>query len=264
MSTPERQMTTEDSGIEGESAQPGLYRLDYETCEAELHAGKKSLSHVFRRPTFDDLHARAQKIINEEINQSASETEPIYDDAAANVWLYDRLIKRVRGYRTGTEDANGWSDVGPELLPLIPVAHKQKAISGIYQMTAEFIEDDDTLFAIVGAMEFCIETTIVDQFKVRHYLQQPTEAQWAALQRKQVQTRQVRGAQKQHYKYSVNLAAARDFYDACLVRIEGACLGAGLGFTPAMRAEFVSAVDAVMKQLVVQRFSDYYAAKLRE
>ena len=256
------QLSAEESTIEGERG--GLYRLDYETCEAELHAGKKSLSHVFRRPTFEDLHARAQKIINEEINQSSSETEPIYDDAAANVWLYDRLIQRVRGYRTGSEDANGWSNVGPELLPLIPVAHKQKAISGIYQVTAEVIEDDDTLFAIVGAMETCIETTVVDQFKVRHYFQQPTEQQWSALQKKQVQTRQIRGASKQHYKYSVNLAAARDFYDGCLVRIEGACLDGGKTFEPGLRAEFVNAVDAVHKQLIVQKFSDYYGAKLRE
>jgi len=262
MSTPEMQIDKPEASDPASA----LYRLDYETNEAELRAGKKRLLHIFRRPSFDDLHARSQKVINEEINQSATETEPIYDDTAANCFLYDRLIARVKGYRTGAEDVGGWSDVTPETCERIPDEHKRQAISAIYQAQAKVLEDDDDgLFPLVGAIETKIELEIAGQYKTIHYFQQPTEAQWQQLKRKQVQTRQLRGAKKQTFRYAVQLAPARDFYDGCLIRLEGVSLGENEApFDSSRRAEFVNAVDAIHKMLIVAAFAEYWGARLRD
>jgi len=253
----------------GADPKPHLFELDYEHADVELIVGEKkkiALVHRLQRPTFEQLHNRFQKVINQEVSQANNEVEPIYSDTAANVYLYDQTVLAVRNYRTGQEDASGWTRDRELVRSLMTTAHKANAISALYQTEARMIEDEagDGLFPLVGASEVCIELDIAGQFKTRHYLQAPSEAQWAALQSKRVQTRASRDNKKQVYSYRVNLAPARDFYDQLLTRIEGVKLRSGAEYSSADRSLFVNAVDAIHKQIVINRFCDYWGGRLRD
>lgn len=246
-----------------------LYELDYDFVDVELIVGdkkKKRLTHRLRKPTFEELHRRFQLVVNEEINQSDGETEPIYNDEKANVYLYDALVQGVQNYRLPSNDAEGWTYSADEIRKMMPTPHKSKAIAGMYISSAALIEEteDDGMFPLIGAAEIGIELEIAEQFKTRHFLQAPTEAQWSALQSKRVQTRQKRGEKRPHFSYQINIAPARDFYDQLLVRMEGVKLRSGAEFSSTDRQSFVANLDALFKQMVVNEFCDYWGGRLRD
>lgn len=220
----------------------GMYPLDWRTTDVKL--GKGRFVHTLRHPTREE----------QERYDAALQTEiPIGKDGAYKMpdpteneipaaKLHDEICEAATGY-TGD----------------IPTRFKSAAIQHLYRRELD-IDSSSSIFDDVVFITEEIGAGDVFDFRIVHELRQPTEEELRQYRRKTSAGEMRPGKRgRQIFVTKSDLRSACDFYDKWVVRISGATVG-GAGYTDETRAEFLNAVDPLIKRMIIQTF----AAKLNE
>jgi hypothetical protein len=225
-------------------------------------------THIVRKPTFDELQKREEKLVHEYREVAKREEEVDINDEAANAYLYDQIIRAVEHYDLGDgADPAERREVGEDLRALIPVAHKAAVVKGLYFGTAR-IETDPAMkgFRLGGVRELRVRQEIGPREQVApvvHVLREPGESERAKYRNQSTQLRAVKGSRQSRSKIVQKLRPAVELYDALIVRVEGATVG-GRTFDEAGREQFVAQIDALWKRQAVETVLASFEAELRD
>lgn len=213
------------------------FKLDWRTIDVEL--GKGRFVHTLRHPSADEQRQYDAELQTEiPIGRDGAYQMP---DPTANeipaAKLHDAICESVTGY-SGE----------------VPTRFKASAIQHLYRRELDLAEGsdifDDTVLITEEAGDIC----------VTHAFRQPTEEELRQYRRKTSAGEMRPGKRgKQIFVTKSDLRTACDFYDKWIVRIEGATVG-GSVWSDEKRAEFLAAVDPLVKRMIIQTF----AAKLNE
>jgi hypothetical protein len=225
--------------------------------------------HKLRRATKAELIEREQHVEFEEHKASDTETETIFDNDEANEYLWNATILAVSGY--DFEDGKppeDWREVDSVKKKLIPVTHKTRVVSSLYQPQTGVVRDKKSRgFRLIGDVSVKVEQKVgaKPDYVITHVLRRPTESEWSRYRRRGVRVLTVAGTNNgnAHVRYCTNLNAAVELYDAIVERIDGVSLG-GHPFRPDQREAFIEAIDAVFKQHVITAFAADYQVGLRD
>ena len=249
--------------ITAEEAAPELYPLDAETTEVEIRIGKVRLYHRFNRPTYEQLRRRERKQMIWQQDVGGGETETTIETAEANRGLWNDIAQAVRNY-----DAAEWRPLDDALKAKIPEAHREKAIDALYTVETEFIaasyvDEDAGVYRTEGAAELHCLQTLNGRFKIDHFLRQPTQKELDRYQGHAFKLREERRAgQKTRARAQTDMSAGVQFYDALIMRIEGASWegmtwGESAERDPAIRARFIAAYDPLLKANIASAVGNY-------
>lgn len=244
-----------------------MYPLDDQTIETSLTVAGITVRHKFNRPTKQQLIERDSRVRCEETTLDDGQIETIYDDDLANIRLWDETATEVAGYDMGDHNLD-WVPVTEQVRSLMPSEHKIRAVEAMYLCSAvvEKASTNGGGFPLMGATEVSVQLNIGDMddpsYTLNHVLRRPTESEWTAYRRGIQRILQVRGTKHPRYMMQANLGTAVAFYDALLIRIEGATID-GQPFSAETREAFVRAVDPMHKRVITRAFADHWGADLR-
>lgn len=214
---------------------PGRFPLDWKTQEIRL--GKGRFTHTVRRPTIDEIFARDAELEAEiEIGRAGEYSIP---DPTINDRVDAKFYDLIALGNTGYPDA-------------VPTTHKAAVFNALYRREVELAEDATALDAEIAITEE-IGTGPEPEFTVTHTLRQPSEEQIRRYRQRAaagIITPGKRG--RQIFKGRSILKPAVAFYDELVESITGATVG-GQEYSADTRAEFLTAVDPLIKQAVVKK-----------
>lgn len=214
---------------------PGHFPLDWQTTKVRLGEGR--FEHTLRRPTVEELLERDKQLqSNVEIGKDGAYKlpDPAIDedtDAAA----YDKVAIATQGYPGE-----------------VPAMHKAAAFRGMYRRIIEVDEDCSPFDELITVNEEIGDGDEPD-FVISHVLRQPTEEE-LRLYRRKMQTGEIKPGKRgrQTFVTRSTLRTAVEFYDKWISSIAGGTVG-GETWTGSFAADdFISAVDPLIKRMVVQ------------
>ena len=261
---------TEQAQITAAEAAPEVYPLDAETTEVEIRIGKVRLYHRLARPTYEQLRRRERKQMIWQQDVGGGETETTIETAEANRSLWNEIAAAVRNY-----NGPDWLQLDDAIKAKIPEAHKERAIEALYTVETEFIaasyvDEDAGIYRLEGPAELHCRQTIHGRFNVDHYLRQPTQKELDRYQGHAFKLREERRAgQKTRARAQTDMSAGVQFYDALILRIEGAAFMGYLWWEAAdrdqaIRAQFIAAYDPLLKANIASAVGNYLTPHLSD
>jgi hypothetical protein len=236
------------------------------------------------KPKTDDMVKREAMTSTEIVEASTTEDEILIEEERGNVWLFDKIVTAVKGFRLRSEDkslATEWREATPELLDLIPSTYKAAFIRGMYNTSAKLVETEDEGVVLGGddilSVDFFVGGEEEPAAVIRLDIPEPSETERRKYASDAVRLRQVRGAKKSRNKIVANLGAAVKFFDA-LMQKPGADIRSANdqfdvvvgGSTFASRANaltrqvFLDAIDPQYKRQIVGAAMSRYNAKVQD
>lgn len=224
-----------------------LYKLDWESIEVTLAKGR--FTHILRRPTAEQILKREDDLQQEipiRPDGSYSLPDPTLGEAV-DAKLYDEIVVEAQGYTDAVWDV-----------------HKSHAVQAIYRREVELEEGADPFGEEIAIIEEIGSGDLPD-FTVRHVMRRPSQSELDSYRRKSAAGSQIKPGKRgrQVLVTKSNLKHLIPFYDLWLVRVEGATVG-GETFTDATRADFLAAVDPLIKRRVVAELAEAISAALRD
>lgn len=275
-----------------------LYVMNSDPIKVKLNIHPKNgeffVTHILRRPTFEEEEARERNtpIITKEASriEGSMATTQFVDDEGANLKLYDKIAKAVVGYPlnkgekpTDEEipvdrvlDVNGEQKT---VLELIPSNHKTTAILAIAVSSFEVdlgTEQDEFSFALGAGREWTIKQSVGGQFKredgtlappdyvVTYRFREPTEAERKKYRTSAMNALTYRTKEGVVERSSVNLKVIADLFDKLIEGVEGAVLVEGETEIPlnVRNADHLKQISASFKKSAIIRLFNALEADL--
>lgn len=235
------------------------YPLDQDRFTIHIQANGKTLTHVLRRPTLNELSERDQQSVYETEEVSADQDTITLDDERANANLWNKIAVSVGGYKTQGHRADETITVTPDIAEKIPSAHKATAIRGMYSFTAVIEASEDDGFDLDGE-NFVVAQTMGDAdapvYVIRHTLRQPTEGERQDYKKKASRTLYSRGTKRTRARIVTNLKASVELYDKLFVEV------GGVEYTGAQPVQTM--IDPAWKRQVVSTLMSSFESSLSD
>jgi hypothetical protein len=242
-----------------------LYRFDeaeiYSRINVRPEATKPAyVTYKFRKPNLEELTEWAKSAVYQSTEINKRENESRYDDIAANVKLFNKIVLAVRGEWQSATDFRPLTDEQKER---VKIDHKVAAVDGLYSSTCEIDygdeeqeEEQELELMIFGGQQWTVRQRIGgDKYTIVHILREPAEAERVRFKRTSTNTTYLTGARKQQQTTRTNLKSYVELYDAVIVDVQGGTVdGYEMNDSRAIeRAKFIQQIDPVFKQLVIRK-----------
>lgn len=228
--------------------------------------GKITVTHKLRRPTPSEESEYKKKIFYQErIGSGGSTSDERSEVNAAQIWLWDRIAASLSGY-PGLADE---SPATPDIAAKMRSAHKELAISSLFECTAEVIHEESV--ATFDGGEWVVRLKLgnvnapyaVLKLKIR---------EWEEKERRQYERGNAISSSEQQGKTrlvraSVNQAAYTKLFDELLLNVDGDLAIPtvnGKTFAESSKAAFAGAFLGEWKVEVVTVLSTLWRKKLSD
>lgn len=221
------------------------------------------------------------------VEANATEDELVVENERGNSWLFDQLVKKVKGYRLKGESpevAESLREPSPELLKAIYPSHKSKFIENMEDVSAKLVEDDDEFGIVLGGGDILeADLTIGNEDNpiavIRFSIPEPEETERRNYKLNATKIRQPKGSRKSRNRIVANLDKTVKFFDELMLR-DGAEIGMSPDFADSPvrvtvggktfselssveeKRQFLSAIDGIYKRHILSAVMSKYNAKV--
>ena len=248
------------------------------------------VTHTFKRPTFAEEETRERMMAS--ITKQGAKIEGTtaiiqeFDDTKANVSLYNKVAKSVEGYKLpdGSKEDTPVSkefqvkEETKKVLDLIPDAHKNTAIYGIFNSAFEIdAPEDDFEFSLGAGREWKIIQKIGGQarredgtlsepdYVVRYILTEPSEKDRKTFRDKATSSQRYSSREGVVERSSLNLRVLAELFDKLVLSVEDALVADENGETSVIdvrKKEHLDLIPASYKKTVIIRLFNSLEADL--